>query len=237
MGNFVLVHGAWHGAWCWYKVAPLLRQKGHKVICPDLPGHGRDRTPLLEVTLQTYVDHVCAVLNAELEPMILVGHSMGGAVITQAAEQRPDKIAKLIYLAAFLLQDGQSCLDIAKADNEALFLPKVVLSKDKRFVSLREECLKTVVYEDCSEEDVELARMLLTPQACAPLATPVRTTRQNYERIPRAYIECTLDKVISVSMQRMMCSMLPCQSVSSLRTSHSPFLSSPRELVSYLTAS
>lgn len=236
MSNFVLVHGAQHGAWCWYKVAPLLRQKGHQVICPDLPGHGRDRTPPSEVTLRAYVDQVCAVLDAESEAVILVGHSMGGAVITQAAEQRPDKIAKLIYLAAFLLQDGQSVLDVAKADKEAFFLPNVVLSEGKRVANLREEFRKTVLYEDCSEEDVELAQMLLTPQACAPLGTPVRTTRQNYERIPRAYIECALDRVISVSMQRAMYSKLPCQSVSSMNTSHSPFLSSPRELVCCLTA-
>lgn len=237
MSNFVLIHGAQHGAWCWYKVAPLLRQQGHKVICPDLPSHGRDRTPASEITLQIYVDHICALLDAAAEPVILVGHSMAGAVITQAAEQRPDRVIKLIYLAAFLLQDGQSCLDVAGADKGALFLPNVALSRNKRIANLREECLRTVLYADCSEEDVELARMLLTPQACAPLATPVRTTRQNYERVPRTYVECTLDKVISVATQRAMCSKLPCGSVFPMQTSHSPFFSSPRELICCLTDS
>lgn len=214
-----------------------MRQQGHEVVCPDLPGHGRDRTPLSEVTLQTYVDQVCELLDAAAEPVILVGHSMGGAVITQTAEQQPDKIAKLIYLAAFLLQDGQSCLDLAKADKEALYLPNVALSRDKRIARLREECLRTVLYADCSEEDVELARMLLTPQACAPLSTPVRTTRQNYGGIMRTYVECTLDKVISVGTQRAMRSRLPCESVFSMQSSHSPFFSSPTALVRCLTES
>ncbi len=233
--TFVLIHGAWHGAWCWYKVVPLLRERGHKVVCPDLPGHGPDRTPLSQITLQAYVDRVWGVLEAESRPAILVGHSMGGAVITQAAEQRPHRVASLVYLAAFLLQDGQSVLTVAKADKEALLLPNVVLSGHKDIAIVRTGAQKSVFYADCREEDIELARMLLAPQACAPLASPVRTTRRNYERVPRTYIECVLDSAISVSMQRAMYSNLPCARVFSMNTSHSPFFSSPDELANHLS--
>ena len=75
MSTFVLIHGARHGGWCWYKVVPLLEKRGHTVLAPDLPSHGRDKTSISDVSLQTYVDGVCQILDAQREPVILVGHS------------------------------------------------------------------------------------------------------------------------------------------------------------------
>ncbi len=75
MSRFVLVHGAWHGAWCWNKVVPLLEAKGHSVDAIDLPGHGSDVTPIAEVTLERYAERVGRALRAEPEPAVLVGHS------------------------------------------------------------------------------------------------------------------------------------------------------------------
>ncbi len=92
MSTYVLVHGAWHGSWCWEKVVPLLEQAGHQVEALDLPGHGQDKTPIREITLAAYTNRVCETLDAQAEPVILVGHSLGGMVITQAAEERPAKI-------------------------------------------------------------------------------------------------------------------------------------------------
>ncbi len=103
MSTFVLVHGSWHGAWCWNKLTPLLEREGHAVIAPDLPGHGEDWTPIPEISLQSYVDRVGEALDSAPEPAILVGHSMAGTVISQLAEQRPDQVAGLVYLCAFLL--------------------------------------------------------------------------------------------------------------------------------------
>ena len=108
MSTYVLVHGSWHGGWCWDKVIPLLKARGHRVVAPDLPGHGRDKTPASDITLRAYADRVCDVLDAEAEPAILVGHSFGGLVITQAAEYRPEKIRTLVYLCAYLLRSGSS---------------------------------------------------------------------------------------------------------------------------------
>src|SRR4051794_784768 len=87
--TYVLVHGAWHGAWCWKKVLPLLRQRGHRAVALDLAGHGEDHTPVAGITLETYVDQILSCVHKEAhgEPVTLVGHSFGGLVITQAAEQ------------------------------------------------------------------------------------------------------------------------------------------------------
>ena len=100
MAIYVLIHGACHGSWCWDNVVPLLQKKGHLVEAPDLPGHGKDKTPIQEVTLQSCVDKVCSVIEAQSEPVILVGHSMGGIILSQVAEQIPDKIKTLVYLTA-----------------------------------------------------------------------------------------------------------------------------------------
>src|SRR4051794_1073601 len=100
MTRFVLVHGAFGGAWCWEPVAVELRQRGHSVVAVDLRGSGGDRTPGEEVTLDAYAERVCEALAAGPEPAVLVGHSMGGVVITQAASRCPRQVSRLVYVAA-----------------------------------------------------------------------------------------------------------------------------------------
>jgi pimeloyl-ACP methyl ester carboxylesterase len=104
---------------------PLLEKKGHTVVAPDLPSHGRDKTHLSAVSLQAYVDSVCKILDAQREPVILVGHSMGGAIITQVAEYRPAKIKTLVYVTAVLLKNGEAIFPVFQQDTESLLLPKI----------------------------------------------------------------------------------------------------------------
>src|SRR5262249_16825374 len=117
MATFALVHGAWHGAWCWQKLAPLLERGGHQVDAFDLPGHGDDRAPVSEMTPAHNAERVREHLERASEPVVLVGHSMGGMAVTQGAELAPDKVAKLVYLAAFLPANGQSLFDLAAGDD------------------------------------------------------------------------------------------------------------------------
>jgi pimeloyl-ACP methyl ester carboxylesterase len=108
--TFVLVHGAWHGGWCWTRVAERLRGAGHRVFTPTLTGLG-DRAHLLspQVSLDTFVQDVVATLEMEdLTDGILVGHSFAGAPITGAADRVPERIAHLVYLDAALPQNGES---------------------------------------------------------------------------------------------------------------------------------
>ena len=226
----MLIHGAWHGAWCWKKIIPLLEKEGHKVVAPDLPWHGKDKKPITEITLQAYTDRVCQILDEQSEPVILVGHSMGGVVITQAAEYRPEKIKTLVYLSAFLLQNGESLMMHGKPDSEALVLPNLIMAEDRSCATVKKEALKEAFYTDCSDEDVEFARSQLVPEATAPLNTLVCTTEDNFGRVPRVYISCSCDKAISPSVQEKMFKALPCKNVITLDTSHSPFFSAPEEL-------
>src|SRR5262245_13853653 len=164
MSTFVLVHGSWHGGWCWYKVVPRLERAGHKVVAPDLPSPGRDRTPASEISLKTWADSVCRILDAQAEPVILVGHSRGGAVVSRAAEQRPDKVKTLVYLAAFLLRDGESLRQVLQEAPTSLVPPNLVASEDQSMATIRAEAVREVLYGECSDEDVALARSLLVPE-------------------------------------------------------------------------
>jgi pimeloyl-ACP methyl ester carboxylesterase len=120
VSTYLLVHGGWHGAWCWQRVAPLLRRAGHRVIVPDLPGHGDDPTPIAAVTPGSDVQSVSTVLDTLAEPAILVGHSSGGMVISAAAELRPRVVRALVYLAAFLLPPGVTPPMVMRDDTEAI---------------------------------------------------------------------------------------------------------------------
>jgi len=236
MSTFVLIHGAAHGGWCWYKVVAALEKHGHTVLAPDLPGHGKDKTPVAEVTLQRYVDCVCALLDAQREPVILVGHSMGGRIITQVAEERPDRITYLVYVAASIPQNGQSLVNNPEPDRESVSLANMVVSPDQRSFIFRETALKEAFYEDCTAEDIALAKLLLVPQPMAPVTTPVSTSAAKWGRVPRIYIECLRDRAMTPAYQKRLYTTSPCQKVISMNTSHSPFFSAPGELARHLMA-
>ena len=234
MSTFVLVHGAWHGGWCWYKVAALLRQKGHTVLAPDLPGHGRDQTPINAVSMQSYAQRVADVMRTANEPVILVGHSMGGFVISAAAEQQPQSVAKLVYVAAFLLDDGQSFGDAAVRDAASTVAGWLVPSADGASVTVAAGHLRDLFYGDCSDADVALAELALGPESSAALGARMRVTAQRWGRIPRVYIECTKDHAVLIASQRAMVKRLPCEKVITMHTDHSPFFSAPEQLAEHL---
>ena len=234
MSTYVLIHGAWHGSWCWKKIIPLIEKEGHKVVAPDLPGHGEDKRPIAEITLQAYTDRVCQILDEQSDPVILVGHSLGGAVITQTAEYRPEKIKKLVYVAGYLLQNGEFAYQHGASDTESLILPNLIISEDQSYSTIKEEALKEIFYTDCSDEDVEFAKSRLVPQAIMPSFTPVNTTEENFERVPRVYFSCLQDRIINPTIQENLYKALPCEKVVSLDTGHFPFLSAPEQFVGHL---
>ena len=234
MNTYVLIHGSWHGAWCWHKIIPLLEAAGHKAIAIDLPGHGRDWTPAGAVTMQSYVDRVVKVLDEQPEPVILVGHSRGGIVISQTAEARPEKVKSLVYLAAFLIPNGEPMIQTALGDTESLIVANLDLNEAEGWHMLKEEAFQDALCGDCSAADVALAHALLTPEPNAPVGTPLQLSDENFGRIPRVYIETLQDRGVTPGVQKKMYTATPCQQVLSLNTSHSPFLSAPQSLVEHL---
>jgi pimeloyl-ACP methyl ester carboxylesterase len=231
MATFLLIHGAWHSAWCWLRVLPLLEAKGHTAIAADLPGHGEDRTPAGTVTLDAYAARVCEIASAQKEPVILAGHSMGGMAITQAAENCPENIRALVYVCAFLPRNGDSLTTWSSVDPESKVNPTTsMVGQPDGTVLFRREYAQEAFYGHCSDEDVAFAESRLIPQPGQPLGTPVATTAERWGRIPRYYIECARDQAITLKLQRAMQKESPCRQVFSIDTDHSPFLSAPQEL-------
>ncbi|NQW24415.1 MAG: alpha/beta fold hydrolase [SAR202 cluster bacterium] len=242
MTTFVLVHGASHGSWCWDKVVPLLEAQGHDAIAVDLPGntYGEFDVPAAQVTLDTYVKHVCKVLDQTDEPVVLVGHSLGGLTITQTAEYRPDKIRSLVYLTALLLESGQASRPVASRDPEdvrrGLERDSWTVSPDLATVLFHEESLRSRFYNDCSDDDFVWAKAMLVPQPSGPMMDPMQISEENFGRVPKVYIECVLDGAISHAHQKQMQAKVPCERSIAMNTGHSPFLSAPKELVGHLVS-
>jgi pimeloyl-ACP methyl ester carboxylesterase len=234
MATFILVHGAWHGAWCWQKLIPLLEREGHLAIALDLPGHGQDRTSISAVSFDAYVERVLEAIDSRTGPLILVGHSMAGAIISQAAEYRPERIGALVYLCAYLMRAGETLTAVAKRDVETKAPSSLVFSASRDAMTIREDAVADLLYARCAPEDAAWAKSRLVPEPTGPWRTPIRLTEPRFGRIPRVYIECLQDRAISPAFQRQMLVDVPCRQVFSLDTDHSPYLSAPRQLAGLL---
>lgn len=236
MASFVLVHGAWHGGWCWDKVVPLLEAEGHSVTAVDLPGHGDDTTPLAGLTQAEYGRRVADAVEAAGEPVILAGHSMGGLSITQAAEYVPDRIAALVYVCAFLPGPGDSLMALVEGDTEARVVPNLEVDESAGVSRVAEAARVECFYEECDPEDAAAASARLGPESLAAFGVPVSVTEEGAGSVRRIYVECLRDHAISVSKQREMHAARPCERVETIDTDHSPFLSRPEELARHLLA-
>lgn len=234
MANFVLVHGAFHGAWSWAELAQELRNAGHTVLTPDLPGAGEDTTPLGEVTLASATERVLEALRSLDEPAILVGHSMGGVVITQAAAIEPTRISRLIYLTAFRPVDGESLLDLTNLPEGADdgVQANITITDDPPVAIFDRNKANFVFYHDVAPDVAERATARLAPQPLSVFATPVDLI--DAELPPVEYVICTEDNAIPPKLQRLMAERNPAM-VHELAASHSPFYSRPDDVLRLLT--
>lgn len=246
MSRYLLIHGSWHGAWCWYKITARLEAAGHKVIVPDMPSHGRDWTSPGQVTMQDYVNTVTDILDATAEPVVLVVHSRNGIVTAQAAEVRPQKIYALVYLASYLPPIGDNA-PLAQSrddgqwahDPDSLLWAKQSVDIDRQAGSdmLQRQAFREALYADCTDDDIALSYALLTPEPRGPLSpteTPIRTTQENFGRIPRFYIELTQDRAVSRTAQKRMYQTMPCERVLTIDASHSAYFSQPDQLTKHI---
>jgi len=234
MATFVLVHGAWHGGWCWHRIVARLQDALHRVLAPDLLSLGIDPTPPGSVTLERWTSQIAGLIEASPEPVVLVGHSRGGIVLSAVAERIPERIRTLVYVTAFMLEDGVSLQDAVAQIPESLVPPAMIIAGDHLSATVREEALRPAFYGQCSDDDVALAKLLLKPEPLAPLATPVRISAERYGRVPRVYVECSSDRAIPHAAQRRMQAALPCRERVTLDADHSPFFSRPDQLAGAL---
>jgi pimeloyl-ACP methyl ester carboxylesterase len=232
MATFILVHGSFHGGWCWEKVLHRLSEAGHQCFAPDLPGMGADRTPPQDVTLATAGGGIAELARRQPEKVILVGHSFGGATISDAAERAPEAIAGLVYVTAVLLPNGASVMGLRSEK-----LPQgISLSGDGAVMIIDSEFARERYYNGCDEDDAQDALARLVPQPTRPLRDRLTLTPGRFGAIPRAYVECLHDNALPLDIQRSQHGAMACHPIFTMETGHSPFMQDPQGLSAHLIA-
>lgn len=237
MATFLLVHGGFHGGWCWSHVTPRLARAGHTVITPDLPGHGDDATPQAQVTFPMAVSRIADLVKQAPEPVILVAHSMAGLIISQVAEQHPDRIKMLVWIAAFLVPTGSSLQSYLEANQDlgqSAVLPNAIPSADGTHVSFLSAKAREVFYQTTPVELAAWATVRLGPTAIPYLVSPVALSKPHFGRVPRSYVVCLQDRALPLAVQRKMIAEQPCEHVFDLDCDHSPYFSQPAQLAECL---
>ncbi|CAI0429586.1 unnamed protein product [Linum tenue] len=208
--HFVLVHGACHGAWCWYKVVPLLEKAGYKVTSLDLAASGIHPKQVTE--LRSITDYLAPLMElmsslaGEPEKVILVGHSYGGVGISVAMEKFAEKVAVAVFVAAIMPAPHP----------------------DASYSVSKEEL----------EQDLTLGMMLIRPFPVfkdEEAEAEIPLTRERYGSVPRVYVICEADEIVKPDLQRWMIENNPTDEVKSISgADHMPMFSKPHELCSYL---
>lgn len=233
MATFILIHGACQGGWCWEKIVPLLTARGHKALAPDLPGSGDDHTtPPAAINLPLYVDFISRLLDKQPEPVVLVGHSVGGLTITHTAEARRRKIRALVYLTGVLPPPGKTSRDITASDPDSMIRRAYEAGPDGLTYTFKRSIIPTLFFSDCDPADVYRALSRMRPQATSIVTTPMTYTEERFGGVPRWYIECLRNNAITLQMQRMITSSMPFE-ILHLDSGHSPNYSMPDELVDH----
>jgi pimeloyl-ACP methyl ester carboxylesterase len=234
MTSAVLVHGAWHGAWCFDPVLEALAARGVDAVAVDLPGHGDDTGPLGD--LHTDAARVREVLDCLDDDYVLLGHSYGGAVITEAGVH--PNVRHLVFLCAFALDAGESCMAAAVREAEALDLDWGKGPNLADGIEVADDGTSTVsravaaecFFHDCDPATTDAALDRLGRQPMATLGDEPRAVA--WRERPSTYVVCTDDRAVPAALQRLMAKR--CTHTVELPTSHSPFLSAPDRVADLL---
>ena len=228
MTTFALVHGAWHGAWCWERLSPLLQQAGHDVVTMDLPSEDG------AATFDTYADVVCAALAGRDDDVVLVGHSYGGNTVPLVAARRP--VRHLVYLCAMIPDVGRSLFDQIGDELEMLNpLYEQGLSipdEQLRQVWADLDIARSMFYGDCDEPTTQAAIDRLRPQSAFPAIQP--SSLAEHPSVPTTYIVCNEDQILRPAWSRHTARERLDADLVELPGDHSPFYSRPAVLADVL---
>jgi pimeloyl-ACP methyl ester carboxylesterase len=234
--EYVLVHGACHGAWCWDEVAALLRAKGHHVLTLDLPGHGRRAAEVGRAGVEAYGRAVANAMALEgISRGIVVGHSMGGLVIPKAAELTPARVAHLVFLAAVVVPDGGTLAGTLMAPAGRAMMAGNAASRGNGTFLYPAEMAWARWMGDMPRSDPRVSRAisLLTPQALRPFVERVNLRVFYGMRVPRTYIRCLQDMAVVPARAAERAALLGVKPVD-MDCAHDAMLSQPEELARIL---
>ena len=231
--TFLLVHGSWHTGDCWDLVADRLRVAGHRVLAPDLPGRGGAAAAANGQPTVDAVAGLVSLVDGEAEPVVLVGHSSGGMLVSEVARQRPERVTAAVYLAAFHLPPGQLPRDAIRPEDGSRLGQAIQVEPCSGRTTIRSEQAAALFYHDCAPELAAAAVGRLVPEP------PVRATHAGAQAadvvaVPCATILTLDDRALPIASQRRMAEALPCALAYEMATGHSPFLAAPDALADIL---
>jgi len=233
MKNYLLVHGAWGNAKEFDEVVTLLSANGNKVTAIDLPGHGESNESIADVTMDAYVQRVIETINDIDEKVILIGHSLGGAIISQVAEAIPENIDRLIYVAGMLPKTGDTPLELMQGDEGGELFAKIIFSDDQSYTTLTSDLVRNILLHDVTDK-VRLERLIpefLMEQSTQPFMASAQLSEEKFGSVEKYYIRASLDKVLSPSLQEKMLSNWDVEKVYTLESGHFPLTSMADRLV------
>lgn len=231
MARIILIHGAWGNATSWAAVAPILTRAGHRVEALDLPGHRRDAPPDPGIGQADYADFVESRL-LDGPPALLVGHSMGGIVIAQVAARQPAHVTAAVFVAALLPRDGESLLDLIRRQDAPGVQDYVRPGPVPGTTVLAPEA-PAALFPDLPAKTAAAAVAAMSPQSNKAQTDRV-AIGPGLARVPKAYVFCTDDRVVTPPLQRQMVAATPCEATFTLDCGHVPMLSAPRALADIL---
>ncbi len=230
--NFVLVHGAFQEASGWHSVSQLLEDQGHTVVAVNLPGRDAEGEAAKSITLQSYIDTTTEAVKALDERVILIGHSFGGMTISGVAEAEPDRIEKLIYLAAYIPESGESMEKLALSDKDNRFEEATfVIAKDYSHATLLEDHQVRVFAQDATSDQAAQLQASMVREPLAPIASPIMLSEEKFGSVEKAYIRTLEDGTVSTPLQTMMIERAGISEVRDINSGHAPYLTQPKALV------
>jgi pimeloyl-ACP methyl ester carboxylesterase len=236
MATFILVHGAFHGAWCWFKLIPELEKHGHLAIALDLPGAGDDSTPAENVTLDDCVVRIVETVSSQAERVYLVAHSLGGMPASIAADLIPKRLRRLVYVSAAIPRNGDCFADIHSYldDPQVPRAPHFVFSNDRKTIEIVPDVASRRWYNGCTDADIAFSLARCKPMPASALTAPIHVNEDRFGGVSKSYIHCSKDKAIPPALQDIMTEIAGCRPNFTLPTGHSPFLSAPALLADML---
>lgn len=232
--NFVLVAGAWQGAWSWKEVKENLLKAGNNVFVVELPGHGDDNTPPKDASMDAYRDRTIGVIEKIPGKVILVGHSMAGMVVTAVSEKIPSKIEKVIYIGAFIPANGQSIIDLISTDTTSMLTPSIIPTEDQLQLDVKRDRIIDIFCQDGSAEVKKLIVDKFRLEPAIPFTNKLTLTNNGFGKVTKHFIHTEFDHAIPAKFQRRMVEAAGRVTTHSLETGHSPHLSHPDELTKLL---
>ncbi len=232
MANFLFVHGGCHGAWCWDSLIHNLENLGHKGFALDLPGHGSDRTPRQDVTFNSYVEKLSQFIEEkDLAKLVVVGHSLAGIILPEIASRFPERIHHLIFIAAYVLNEGESAIELVPADRRQSYFDIAAQSPEKS-ISLDFETAHRRFFSDLDEEDARQFYAKLTPQ---PLEVYLQPASVSPSVLPQrlTYIICKNDGALPYELCVSFAEKLAGDKYE-IESDHDVMLSHPEELADLL---